>query len=121
MTTVTQNEGGTVGGIPTLTASQWQLYSDMKGVKRAAVSLNKALFRAKLYLQDNLPQLHSRKAIHEVVGSAYADYMSPAMTRNSRFGASDTEPRQVAQQQLSDAARKVLRMDKDELDFHDLW
>jgi len=31
--TITQHASGTVGGIPTLTASQWQLYSDMKGVK----------------------------------------------------------------------------------------
>jgi len=79
------------------------------------------LFRAKLYLQDNLPPLHTRSAIHEVVYSAYKKYMYPALLRNSRFGASDSEPCWVAQQQLSDAARKVLRMDKDELDFYDLW
>ncbi len=107
--------------IPKLSANDWQLYSSMQGVGIAAHGMNRALHKAMVYLQKNLPPLHTRSAIHEVVGSAYRKFMEPAMDSYGKWGACDTEPRQEAQQRLSDAARKVLKMDKDELDFYDLW
>jgi len=68
-------------------ADSWELYSDMKGVGRAAKSLTSALKRA-IKAKD-------REQAIKIMGDALEKYAS--------FGATDTEPRAVAECCLSEA------------------
>jgi hypothetical protein len=84
--------------------------------------MNSALGKSLRYLRKELRSIPpSKQNINKAVLSAYKLFMEPAMHKYRGLGADDTEPRQEAQQQLSDAARTILGMDKSELSFYDLW
>lgn len=105
---------------PTYSANEWQLYSDMPGVAAAAKDLNKALHKAVQKLFQELPAVKNNKsAIDKVLYAAFVNIMAPAMSKHSKFGATDTEPRNLAQQKLSDMARKAVG--DSSLDFHNVW
>lgn len=74
-------------------ADGWQLYSSMEGAEDAARTLSNLLTNlvndAKARLDDE-PFLSERKLAKHVVSEIY-----DAMSRLSRFGAADTEPRNV--------------------------
>lgn len=68
------------------TASDWQLYDEMKGVDLAARNISLQLAKA-LKILDSSPTLETVKKIHEL--------MLDVLIKYKKFGAYDTEPRQV--------------------------
>ncbi len=69
-----------------LTARQWQIFSDMTGADGAASALNRA----------------AEEALCEPTRAKAYDKMMRTMDRLSHFGASDTEPRCVFAEMLDE-------------------
>lgn len=107
--------------LPRPSKSAWQLY-DLPGAGRAAQALSRALKAAVTEMGKGLRKLKrsgNKRAINDVIWKAFNKHMDPEMSRQADFGASDSEPRYVAQQAMSDAARSIL--DDPDIDFYDLW
>jgi len=111
---------------PDFDANDWQLYTvsqvNKLASKKAAVGLNAAAAKALDYLETELPKTSAvggKKAINKVVLHAYTKFVEPAMSKYSKSGASDTEPRGFIQQKLSDWARLILK--DSSITFYDLW
>lgn len=68
----------------TLTAQDWQLFSDMRGAAAAAKRMSRALTEALAMECRPLAELHMLAAMH----------------RDARFGALDTEPEAIARKFL---------------------
>ena len=68
------------------TADEWELFTDMKGVGRAARSLTGAL----------------KKALKARTRDQAIKIMCERMTKYSEFGAYDTEPRDTAERCLTE-------------------
>ena len=107
------------------TVAQWQLYKG-KGADDAAEALNKAVDATvadmEMTLKDFKGMLSmdraNKKLLNKAVYASYQKYLEPEMEKQKKFGATDSEPRYVAQQAVSDAARKILGSN---VRFDDLW
>lgn len=99
---------GKVGALkmPT-TAQEWQLFSDMPGVGVAARALTAALQKAATAISRGLAVLDDERSAPGVVTRAYYRFVYPVMTKYARWGASDTEPRNVAQGWLEKYAESL--------------
>ena len=111
---------------PDFDADDWQLYTTSSvakmSSKKAAVGLNAAAAKALDYLETELPKTSAvggKKAINKVVLHAYTKFVEPAMSKYSKSGASDTEPRGFIQQMISNWARLILK--DSSITFYDLW
>lgn len=84
MKQITVKFSGKTISIPT-SANEWELYSSMKGAGLAASRLTRAL----------------EKALNASSREQAIKIMSEALSKNSKYGASDSEPRNNAEHYLS--------------------
>jgi hypothetical protein len=89
--------------IPT-TAGDWELYSTMPGVGKAARAMTTAIKKAIREFKARIGQ----KDVPHLLGDVYEKHVSPVMSKYSSFGAWDTEPRYHAKQTLADAAKLMV-------------
>lgn len=114
---------------PDWSADQWQLYTvdsaHKMASKKAAVGLNAAAAKALDYLETELPKVNApggksgKSAIDKVLLHAFQKFVSPAMNKYSKSGASDTEPEAFIQLMLSHWTRAILK--DDSLTFDNVW
>ena len=100
------------GGWTNLSAGRWSLFSDKKGVGQASKDLNGAMRKAvktlesemkKVVLKGNQP--YKEEFWAKRLGKVYDKIVYPVMKKHRSFGATDTEPRNHAQQGLIDAVK----------------
>ena len=96
MKTITLPSGKSVK-VPS-TGDDWQLYTCSMACGRAAASLTAAVVRA----AKTIDEMASKGYRPTEAGASklYQDVIYPVMSRYADFGASDTEPRGVAQDAL---------------------
>lgn len=98
-----------------ITAGDWELFVDMPGVGRAAKRMTGALKRSIKRFDSLRRSTHSDPVL--ALYAAYTQVMAETMNKFSDFGATDTEPRNVAQGHLARYAVAVLGGDVYDYDF----
>ena len=94
------------------TADDWQLY-DMTGSARAARSLTNSLVKA----MDMFCDLLGQHDVPSAASKALETHMRPAMSKCSKFGATDTEPRGQASAAMECLVSRIVG----ENVYLDLW
>ncbi len=84
-----------------LTARNWELYSDMKGVGKAARAMNAAMRKAYKVIEKDLGKYKYDEAEWgKRLAAVYYKHVEPVMRKHSSFGAYDSEPRYHVMQGL---------------------
>lgn len=82
----------------------------MKGAGKAARALTSALKKAEKEVRKRLAKegdADDKQGAAKILGDAYYKIVEPVMDQYSEFGASDTEPRVVAQDYLEKIANEM--------------
>ena len=88
------------------TASEWQLYSGMKGSANAARALTAALRKAAIQARVRCAACTRVEGVRTVLSELYDKGIEPVMLKHSKVGAYDTEPRTVAKEYLNGIANE---------------
>lgn len=84
----------------------WQLYTSVKGSGEAARKLTSALVKAEKEVRKGLKKVRTTRDAETVLGKAMWGIVGPVMSQYASQGASDTEPRCVAQGYLEEVAHE---------------
>jgi hypothetical protein len=96
------------------TPADWQIYVGHEDAKEAAKALAAAAEKAAKELRDELKGVSDHKVAAKIIGQVFDKHLRPVMSKYSKTGATDTEPRNVGAQFLIDVAKHVMGIPRDE-------
>lgn len=113
----------------TMSASSWELFTNMPGVAKASAALNTAMAAAKRDILATLktPEYkglrpgpwkendENTKRVAEVIAGAWNKHVRPVQRRYAEFGAADSEPDYHVRHGLAAVAARFYKLDDESI------